>query len=92
MRYLTIAPLALAAAIGFASIAQADEYVTEQNKENYAVAAETTLAPAAAAHAAPLAYATPSHTANPLSQMTAPQASAADQVTFKIGDRGLGTN
>ncbi|MDE1568136.1 hypothetical protein [Aquabacter sediminis] len=88
MRYLTIAPLALAAAIGFASIAQADEYTTEQNKENYTVAAQT----GPAYEAAPLAYATPAHQANPLAQMPAPQPTAADQITFKIGDRGLGTN
>lgn len=88
MRYLTLAPLALAAAVGFASIAQADEYTTQQNKDNYAVAAQT----GSAAEAAPLAYATSSRQANPLAEMPAPQPTAADQITFKIGDRGLGGN
>lgn len=88
MRYLTLASLALASAVGFASLAQADEYTTQQNKDNYAVSAQETLAP----QAEPLAYATPSRQANPLAQMPAHQPTAADQVTFKIGDRGLNGN
>lgn len=89
MRYLTIAPLAFAATLGLASIAQADEYQTALNKEAYAVAAQT--APTPATDAA-LAYATPARHANPLSQMPAPQPTAADELTFKIGDRGIGGN
>lgn len=37
MRYLAIAPLAVAAAMSFSSLAFADEYVSQQNRENYAV-------------------------------------------------------
>lgn len=89
MRYLTLAPLALAAAVGFASIAQADEYQTALNKEAYAVAAQS--APISAP-TAPLAYATPARNANPLSNVPAPQPTSADELTFKIGDRGIGSN
>jgi len=41
MRYLTLAPLALAAAVTFSGIAHADERVTAENKEAYAVAAQS---------------------------------------------------
>ncbi|OYX68754.1 MAG: hypothetical protein B7Y95_19740 [Rhizobiales bacterium 32-66-11] len=41
MRYLALAPLALAAAVTFSGIARADEQVTAENKEAYAVAAQS---------------------------------------------------
>lgn len=95
MRIFAIAPLAIAATIGFSGVALADEYTTELNKEAYAVAAQS--AEIAAEHAraplAPLGYASAASRSNAVNAINAASAvTASDELEFRIGDRGIGNN
>ncbi|MEP9379765.1 hypothetical protein ABLE91_23845 [Aquabacter sp. CN5-332] len=92
MRYLAIAPLAVAAAMSFSTLAMADEYTTAQNKEDYAVSALS--AQIAQEHgAAPLGFAAAPSRASAVNAIyAAPTVSQADALELHLGDRGLGGN
>ncbi len=91
MRYIAIAPLAIAAAMSFSSFAMADEYTTALNKDSYAVSA---ISAAQERASAPLGYAAPasSHAAQVNAIFPASNVSNADRLELHLGDRGIGNN
>lgn len=93
MRNLTLAALAIGAALTVSGAASADEYVTALNKEAYAVAAESAReAPATNPFAvAPLGYAetpTTSHPLNAIFPIHKPQTSGTSQAEYSVGGTG----
>ncbi|MFG1427582.1 hypothetical protein [Roseixanthobacter glucoisosaccharinicivorans] len=93
MRNLTLAALAIGAALTVSGAASADEYVTAQNKEAYAVAAESAHQAAATESFAltPLGYAeapAASHRLNAIFPARTAQPTAANSAEISVGGTG----
>ncbi len=90
MRKITYAAIALAAAVSFSGIARADEYISNENKEAYAVAAQS--AATATQTVLPLGYAQAEspRAAQVNAIFTTPRSN--DSLQLQLGDRGIGTN
>lgn len=93
MRNLTLAALAIGAALTVSGAASADEYVSAMNKEAYAVAAESAReAPATDPFAiAPLGYAgapTANRSLNAIFPIHQTQPTGKSQVEYSFGGTG----
>ncbi|HQS45989.1 MAG: hypothetical protein B7Y12_16325 [Rhizobiales bacterium 24-66-13] len=93
MRNLTLAALAIGAALTVSGAASADEYVTAMNKEAYAVAAESAREAQAAERSAiaPLGYAeapTAGHSLNAIFPARSAQPTRTSQAEYSVGGTG----